>query len=80
MKEKYLILYNVGTLICIVIPVKSDYRLVYDWPIGDYLTNVSLLLIGKLSTWIKFSKTGINTVMMIKEKLTTLELHYQGVF
>ena len=34
------------TLTCTFIPFKTDFRLVYDWPISTCVANVSLLLIG----------------------------------
>ena len=46
-------------VVCASIPFKTNYCLVYDWPISTCFANINSILIGELATWTRFSETGI---------------------
>ena len=54
--------WNQGFVVCAFFLVKTYYCLVHDWPISAGVANVDSLLIGGLTTRIKFSETEINTL------------------
>ena len=56
-------MFNTIWVICVSIPIKTDYLLVYDWPISACVADINLLLIGELPTWTKFSEMDITTLV-----------------